>query len=70
MSDLKLYKNNALAIGQLANKAKKKIPLYEMNKSEVVRITFLDLTVNKQRYLKFSKLNNLSNEWTFIEVVD
>lgn len=65
---LKLHKNDALSIGQLANKARKKIPLYEMNKSLEVKVPFLDLTTNKQRYLAFFKFEG--NRWGFTGVVD
>jgi hypothetical protein len=64
---LKLIKNNPLTIWQLQKSAKKKIPLYEENKSEEVKVPFLDITANKQRYLKFSKLNG---EWCYTEIVD
>lgn len=66
-SMLKLHKNDALAISQLAGKAKKKIPLYEFSKSLDVRVPFLDLTTNKQRYLRFFRFEH---GWRFTEVVD
>ncbi len=74
---LKLEKNNALTRSQLAKKAIKKIPLYEVknsNKSKVdtVKVPFLDRSLHKIRYLSFSNLSGYSgnSEWTFIEIID
>ena len=64
---LKLEKDNALTRWQLAKKAKKKIPLYEIGNDYEVKIPFLDKSTNKQRYLRFCKLDG---EWCFTEVVD
>jgi hypothetical protein len=64
---LKLEKDNALTRSQLAKKAKKKIPLYEIIKDYEVKIPFLDKSTNKQRYLRFCKVDG---EWRFTEVVD
>ena len=64
---LKLEKDNALTRSQLAKKAKKKIPLYEIGNDYEVKIPFLDKSTNKQRYLRFCKLDR---EWCFTEVVD
>ena len=64
---LKLTKNDALTIKQLAQKAKKKIPLYEENKSESVKVPFLDVRAKKQRYLHFFKRKD---GWHYFEIVD
>lgn len=61
-----------LARGQLAKKAKKKIPLYEKKGDRSVRVPFLDMSTNKIRYLEFSNFSGYTGnaEWTFIEIVD
>lgn len=64
---LKLLKNDALSIGRLAKLAKKKIPLYEENKSEYVKVPFLDVKAKKERYLHFFKRKN---GWHYFEIVD
>jgi hypothetical protein len=64
---LKLHKNNALAIGQLADKAKKKIPLYETKGATVVRVPFHDFTTKKERFLEFYWRDH---DWGFCGVVD
>ena len=69
---LKLSKNNALTRSQLAKKAIKKIPLYEQRNSMSVKVPFLDVSLNKIRYLKFYNLSGYigNGEWTFTEIVD
>lgn len=64
---LKLEKDNGLTWMQLAKKAKKKIPLYENVNDRIVKVPFLDISTNKQRYLEFCKLNG---DWAFTGVVD
>lgn len=64
---LKLEKDNALTRMHLAKKAKKKIPLYENNNDRIVKVPFLDVSANKERYLEFYKLND---EWAYTGVVD
>ena len=64
---LKLEKDNALTRSQLAKKAKKKIPLYDIVDNYEVKIPFLDKSTNTQRYLRFCRVNG---EWCYTEVVD
>jgi hypothetical protein len=69
---LKLHKNNALTRSQLINKARKKIPLYEQRNSKTVKVPFLDVRLNKIRYLEFYNLSGYvgNGEWTYAEIVD
>jgi len=64
---LRLKKNNALAIRQLAEKAKKKIPLYEENKADMVNVPIFDETMKKTRYLIFFRRHG--HDWGFTEIV-
>jgi hypothetical protein len=64
---LKLKKEDALARLHLANKARKKIPLYEKRNDLEVQVPFLDVSRNQTRYVRFYKIDGL---WAFIEVVD
>ena len=52
---------------QLANKARKKIPLYEGRNALEVKVPFLDVSSNQTRYVRFYKIDG---QWAFIEVVD
>jgi hypothetical protein len=64
---LKLEKDNALTRGQLAQKAKKKIPLYDIINDYEVKVPFLDKSTNKQRHLRFCWRDG---DWHFTEIVD
>ena len=64
---LKLKKNGALAELHLANKARKKIPLYEIRNAMEVRVPFVDTTRNQTRFVKFFKIDG---RWAFTEIVD
>jgi hypothetical protein len=64
---LKLENDNALTRSQVAKKAKKKIPLYDIINDYEVKVPFLDKSTNKQRYLRFCWRDG---EWHFTKVVD
>lgn len=57
-----------MAIYHLAKKAKKKIPLYEEKKADLVNVPFIDEIENKTRYLTFYK--NREGHWGYIGAND
>jgi hypothetical protein len=64
---LKLHKDNGLTRMQLSKKAKKKIPLYEARNSNTVKVPFLDVRMDKMRYIEFYKIDG---EWAFVGIAD
>ena len=64
---LKLEKYDALSILHLANKARKKIPLYSHRNDILVKVPFLDAKTKKTRYLLF---RDIDGRWAYIEIVD
>jgi hypothetical protein len=63
---LKLEKDDALGRLHLANKARKKIPLYSHRNDIEVKVPFLDVRKKLTRYVLF---RNIEGRWAFIELV-
>ena len=64
---LKLAKYDALSVGHMADKARKKIPLYSDRNDILVKVPFLDVRKKQTRYVLF---RNIEGRWAFIELVD
>jgi len=64
---LKLEKHDALSIKQMADKARKKIPLHSSRNDILVKVPFLDVPQNKIRHALF---RDIEGRWAYIELVD